>query len=122
LARTLKKIAFLAIAVFLAGRSLAIIDFLLRTSPLQLGHAQALFLNLCIAGVFAFPGFVFPTSSLLGDWYYRVRRPQALQRLYAMLGVDYFRSLVIFFLGHRPQSEEIFRRYPVWPRWPGFPG
>ena len=110
---TLKKVAFLGIAVFLVERSLAIIDFLLRTSPGQLGQAEtvllALFLNLCITGVFAFPGFVFPTSYLLGEWYYAIRWPGALERLYSVLGVSYFRSLLMFFFwGIRRNRERYF--------------
>jgi hypothetical protein len=98
---TLKKIAFLAIAAFLVERSLGIMEFLLGADPGQLGQLEtfllALFLNLCITGIFAFPGFVFPTSSLLGDWYYAIRRPDVLERLYTVLGVAYFRSLLMFF-------------------------
>ena len=108
-----KKIAFLAIAAFLVERSLRIMEFLLRADPGQLGQVEtfliALFLNLCITGIFAFPGFVFPTSSLLGDWYYAIRRPDALERLYTVLGVSYFRSLLmIFFWGIHGNRKKYF--------------
>jgi hypothetical protein len=110
---TLKKIAFLAMAAFLVERSLGIMGFLLDAGPGQLGQVEtfllALFLNLCITGIFAFPGFVFPTSSLLGDWYYTIRWPSALQRLYDGLGVSYFRSLLmVLFWGIGRNREKYF--------------
>ena len=110
---TVKKVAFVGIAVFLVERSLGIMEFLLRTNTGQLGQAEtiliALFLNLCITGVFAFPGFVFPTSSLLGEWYYAIRWPGALGRLYSVLGVSYFRSLLMFFFwGMRRNRRKYF--------------
>ncbi len=110
---TLKKIAFPLIALFLVDRSGKLMMFLFRTSPGQLDAVEtflvALFLNLCITGIFAFPGFVLPTNELLGEWYYAIRRPRALIRAYDVLGVRYFRSLLMYcFWGLRRNRAKYF--------------
>lgn len=87
--------------------------YLLRAGPGELRFPEsfliALFLNLCITGVFAFPGFIFPTSSLLGEWYYAIRWPRTLVRVYTLLGIPYFRSLLmVLYWGKRRNRERYF--------------
>lgn len=113
MASFLKKVVYLAIAIFLADRSLELMAYLLGAVPGALQFPEtflmALFLNLCITGVFAFPGFVFPTSSLLGEEYYAIRWPRALERAYTLLGVPWFRSLLMrFFWGKRRNREKYY--------------
>jgi len=68
-------------------------------SPEQLNDVEvwlyAYLLSLFITGVFAFPGFVFPTGNILPDGYYRIHNPKRLMRIYDLLGVQCFRLFLL---------------------------
>jgi hypothetical protein len=63
-------------------------------------------LNLFVTGIFAFPGFVFPTGQLLPAAYYQVRNPQMLNRVYNLLGVEYFRKLLLLVFWGREKNRK----------------
>lgn len=97
-----KKILFSLFSLFLVYRSYILLGSLNRM-PEQPGNLIGIFfiaflLNLYITGVFAFPGFVFPTHKLLGASYFQVRNPKSLKNLYDKLGVEGFRKLLIKFI------------------------
>jgi hypothetical protein len=69
----------------------------------------AFLINLFETGIFALPGFVFPTNRLLAASYYKVKNPQRLTRLYRLLGVKYFKNGLLFlYWGHRKQRKKYF--------------
>ncbi len=94
-----KKILFPLISLFLAYRSVELVRMF--STPAAEGFSilviflLAVALNLFITGVFAFVGFAYPSSRLLPDAYYRIGNPKALQELYRLLGLKYFRTLLL---------------------------
>jgi len=72
--------------------------------------ALAFLLNLFITGVFAFTGFVFPTSKLLPTSYYRIYNPSLLKKSYSFLFVSVFRkALLLFFWGSQKNRKKYFK-------------
>lgn len=66
-------------------------------------------LNLFITGVFAFPGFVFLTNKLLPDSYYQVKHPKQLIIIYNVLGVKFFKWLLLaFYWGRKKNRKNYF--------------
>lgn len=88
-----------------------IVSLVNAKQELNLGVAVLIgfLLNLFITGIFAFPGFVFPTHRLLPKAYYTVRNPVLLKRVYRALGITYFRVfLMVFFWGRAKQRATFF--------------
>jgi hypothetical protein len=87
-----KQVAFTCFSLFLMWQSYGIVEGLFAIQPRH--WAVTLFVawavNMMVTGVFAFAGFAFPTERLLPDRYYRIARPQRLQRIYRMLRVEWF--------------------------------
>ena len=52
-------------------------------------------INLFITGIFAFSGFAFPTQRLLPKSYYNITHPKKLKKIYKVLGIDFFRQLLL---------------------------
>lgn len=94
-----KKIIFPLISLFLAYRSVELVRMF--STPAADGFSLlvifllAVALNLFITGVFAFVGFVYPSSRLLPDAYYRIGDRRAIQTIYRLLGLKYFRTLLL---------------------------
>ncbi len=65
----------------------------------------AFLVNLFVTGVFAFPGFVFPTHRLLGKSYYKLRNTKLLQRIYRIMGVSVFRKLLLVLFWVQPKGN-----------------
>ncbi len=66
-------------------------------------------LTLFITGVFAFIGFAYPSSRILPDKYYEIRNPQVLNSISTLLGVKYFRFLLLFaFWGRGKNRKKYF--------------
>jgi hypothetical protein len=66
-------------------------------------------LTLFMTGIFAFPGFAFPTSNVLSHTYYRIRKPKVLKQIYKTLGMKYFRVLLlILFWGRKSNQLKFF--------------
>lgn len=111
--KNFKKILFPIFSLFLIYRSIELIKNLLSADPGGFNGAQSLFvaflLTLFITGIFAFPGFVYPTHKLVPASYYRIRRPKRLNRIYRVLGIHYFRYLLLlFFWGHKKNRKKYF--------------
>lgn len=109
----LKKAVFTAFSIFLMYRSYELVSVLLKRDLTQLGVGQEVFfailLNVFITGVFAFPGFVFPTNKLLPNGFYLIKHPVALTQLYALLKVDWFRKgLLLVFWGKKGNRKRYF--------------
>lgn len=69
----------------------------------------AYLLTLFVTGVFAFPGFVFPTNRILPASYYIVTNPKTVSKLYRVLGVKYFRAmLMLLFWGQKKNKAKFF--------------
>jgi hypothetical protein len=55
----------------------------------------SILINLFITGIFAFIGFAYPSSRLLPESYYRITNPEALTSIYNLVGVKYFRMMLL---------------------------
>ena len=105
--RILKKILFSAFAIFLCVQSL------LRSAPENYSILESFVVSflLClfVTGIFAFPGFVFQTHRILGAKFYTLKNPKNLKRIYKLLGVKYFRNiLMLLFWGIRKNRKKFF--------------
>ena len=111
--KLLKIILFLGFSLFLIYQSFLLIAGVLKNEIQNFTILQCLTLsfliNLFITGIFAFPGFVLPTSKLLGKSYYQIRSPRKLIALYRYLGVDAFRKiLLVLFWGKKKNRLKCF--------------
>ncbi len=109
----LKKILFPLISVFLFYRSVDLMNSLIVSDPGSLNMLEstlvAFLLTLFITGVFAFPGFAYPTNILLVSNYYKLKNPDKLIQIYKILGVNYFRIfLLITFWGRNKNRKKYF--------------
>ena len=77
--------------------------------PLGYDFLIAYIIALFGTGIFAFVGFAYPTSKLIGRSYYRLRNPKQLQFWYRLLGLAYFRKfLMLFFWGSKKNRKKYF--------------
>ena len=66
-------------------------------------------LILFITGVFAFIGFAYPSSRILSDSYYEIKSPKVLNSISKVLGIKYFRLLLLFaFWGRKNNRKKYF--------------
>jgi len=56
---------------------------------------SAIAFNLLITGAVAFLGFVYPTSRILSNSYYKIKNHETLNLCYKRLGVDFFRLFLL---------------------------
>ena len=107
---SVKKVLYVLMAVFLGLQSYRLVTDFLRFTPERFTLAEMVFvaflLNLFVTGVFAFPGFVFPTHRLLGKSYYKLRNTKLLQRIYRIMGVSVFRKLLLVFFWGKPKNRQ----------------
>lgn len=108
-----KKIVFSFLSIFLAFRSYEMIRGLLAVNSNGLTVFEsvilAFLLSAFLTGIFAFPGFVFATSKLLPDSYYRIRNPNFLKRMYGFLGLAFFKQILLFaFWGKEKHRKKYF--------------
>jgi hypothetical protein len=69
----------------------------------------AFLINLFVTGIFAFPGFVFPTSHVMPKNYWIPRHPQQLNALFATLNVNTYKSiLVLLFWGRKSNQKKYY--------------
>ena len=111
--KNLKKILFPIFSLFLAYRSIELMKILIGSNPDEFSQIEAIIisflLTLFITGVFAFIGFAYPSSRLLSYAYYEVKNPKALNSLYKLLGIKYFRALLLFiFWGRKNNRKKYF--------------
>jgi len=107
----LKKVIFTLFAVFLLWQSFELVSKLMPSEVLDVSKSlvNAFLINLYITGIFAFPGFVFPTHKLIGSAYYKLRNPKVLKKIYWMLGVSYFRKILLaVFWGKKKNKSKFF--------------
>ena len=70
---------------------------------------NSLMLNVSITGIFAFPGFVLPTSKILSASYCDIKRPALLRAVYKYMGVAAFRrTLMAAFWGKKRNRTKYF--------------
>lgn len=110
--KIIKQILFSLLSLFLLYFSFTTLRQIVAFGPEQLGFKSSLFLgfiiNLCVTGIFAFPGFVFPTNKALPENYYIIKNPSMLIHWYKALGVKYFQKLLIIFFWGKKTIEKSF--------------
>ena len=104
----LKKILFPLFSIFLLYQCYSIlsIDFGDYSLSKFWQFVLAFLFNLFLTGVFAFTGFVFPTSKLLPENFYKIHNPQLLKKWYTILKVNYFRKLLLLFFWGSPKNRK----------------
>lgn len=109
-----KKILFSVFAIFLGFQSWKLLLIILvyrdeNNMMLPESLIYAFLINLFLTGVFAFPGFVFPTHRLLPKAFYLVSNPVLVTKLYTWFGVKHFRILLMLaFWGKQKNKEKFF--------------
>ena len=109
----MKKVFFTSLSLFLIYRSYDLLLLLWHDESTTNSHLKlllvAFLINLFETGIFAFLGFAYPTSRLLGSSYYDVKHPKRVERLYQLLAVDYFKKALLFaYWGHPKQRQKYF--------------
>lgn len=108
-----KKILFPLFSIFLLYQSFVLMRILLSNSPQDYSFFQSLLLafllSLFVTGIFAFVGFVFPTFKLLPSTYYQIKHAKSLLKWSKLLGINYFRFLLLlFFWGRKKNRKKYF--------------
>ena len=101
------------ISIFLFYQSVELVISLHNVDPSQLRWVEitiiSFILNLFITGIFAFLGFAFLTSGILPNSYYRIKNSKNLTFIYKVLGVEYFKVLLLkFFWGKEKNRKRYF--------------
>ncbi|MFY0674442.1 MAG: hypothetical protein JXQ87_13655 [Bacteroidia bacterium] len=111
----IRKIIFTALSVFLIYQTINTHLALLKVWSNDTGFSLiseffiAGFLALCITGVFAFPGFCFPTHKLIWPKYFEVKNEKRLTKVYNALGIKYFRKfLMLAYWGKEKNRNHFF--------------
>ena len=109
----IKKLLLTLASIFLAYRSLELLRFLELTNPIQFSWigviAFSFALNLFVTGVFALLGFAFLTNQILPNSYYKIKNSENLALTYQVLGVEYFKMLLLkFFWGKEKNRKKYF--------------
>ena len=93
----IKKIGFSIMSLFLIWQ---ISKLLVNLSDFNyLGYFATILLawiiSLSVTGIFAFPGFVFPTEKMLSKRYYEIHNPRKLKSTFKFLKLEYFRTILL---------------------------
>ena len=107
----LKKILFILFAIFLIyityGNILTI-----NKSTANISNFKAIlfgvYFTICVTGIFAFLGFVFPTYKFLPDAYYKIRNSVFLKKVYSIFGVHYFSKAVVSIFYNKKKIKETY--------------
>lgn len=119
--KVLKTFLFLFFAAFLFDKTIELFYSVYSINPINLDVFTSLFLavliNLFVTGIFAFTGFVLPTSKILPSAYYRVNSPKKVIFWYDFLQVKYFTHFLLWvFWGAKKKPKEVLQwkkiRYP----------
>ncbi|MEQ9352789.1 MAG: hypothetical protein RJQ00_09425 [Vicingaceae bacterium] len=104
----IKKILFPLFSIFLIYQCYSIlsIDFSNQTISNFWQFVLAFLFNLFLTGVFAFTVFVFPTSKLLPENFYKIHNPRLLKKCYTILKVNFFRKLLLLFFWGSPKYRK----------------
>ncbi|MDX8338562.1 hypothetical protein SLH46_05175 [Draconibacterium sp. IB214405] len=108
-----KKIGLPLLGLFLLYRTVDLLRDLSAQEPTGYSAIEtvvlAFLLTLFITGVFALPGFAFPTNKILPNSYYRINNTGSLRHSYRFLGLKYYRYLLlIFFWGQKKNRTKYF--------------
>lgn len=110
--KTVKKIIFSLFSVFLIYRVIDLLRLLMLSQPQNFDllddFVYSLLLTLFITGIFAFPGFAYPTHKLLPESYYRLKNPQRLEYFHKLLGVNYFNLFLMIYWGRKKNRIKYF--------------
>lgn len=111
--KVLTKILFLSFSAFLIFQSYQLMMDLFSSKPEDLNTQETIFasflMNLFITGIFAFPGFAFPTNKILQSNYYRLKNTKQLLQVYNMLGIGIYRKfLLVVFWGRKKNRLKYF--------------
>lgn len=111
--KNLKRIILPIFSLFLIYRTIELISYLNSNKPNEFSILETVvisfLLTLFITGIFAFIGFAYPTNRLLPESYYKIKNPKLLEYLYKLLGLKYFRAiLLITFWGKKNNRKKYF--------------
>lgn len=108
----LKKVFFTFLSILLVYNAINFSGLFMKLSPLEFSSlaiiVSAAAFNLLITGVFAFLGFVYPTSKLLPKSYYRLKNEAQLNSLYKWLGVKGFRVFLLLTFYRKKENKKYF--------------
>jgi len=108
----LKKIFFPILSLILSYNTYNLVTVFSKLSPEEFSLLaiimSAIAFNLMITGALAFLGFVYPTSKLLPNSYYQIKRPKVLNTLYKWIGVEYFRMLLLITFYRNADNKKYF--------------
>lgn len=71
---------------------------------------SAISLNFLITGAVAFLGFVYPTSRILSNSYYKIKNTETLNLCYKWLGIDFFRLFLLKTFYRKRNNKKYFNR------------
>ena len=107
---TLKKILFPLFSLFLCYRSIELMRNLILSEPNTYSNIEILtisfLLTIFITGVFAFIGFAYPSSNILSNRYYEIKNPKVLNYISKVLGIKYFRFLLLIIFWGRTNNQK----------------
>ena len=109
----LKKILFPIFSLLLVWQTVEILKQVMASAPNDFSTRETLLVAFLLAlystGIFAFTGFAYPTGNSLPAAYYKIKNPKRLKKVYQLLGVRYFRVLLlVFFWGHKKNARKYF--------------
>lgn len=109
----LKKILFPFFSIFLTFQSYELLRNLMASNPEDILLVESLKISflftLFVTGVFAFTGFAYSTYKVLPNSYYKIRNENALNTAHKILGVDYFKRILLFvFWGRKKNRKKYF--------------
>lgn len=108
-----KKILFPAFSIFLVYQTIELLKMFdnqkAENFSITVTFLLAFALNLFITGIFAFVGFAFSSSSILPRSYYKIRNNKRLNLMCNVMGVKYFRAMLLFaFWGKEKNRKKFF--------------
>ncbi len=108
-----KKIVFPLFSIFLIYRSIDLLRQLYYSAPIDFSFGEliliALLITLFVTGIFAFPGFAFPTSRVMPNRYWIPKNTARLNKIFNLLGVNIFKSiLVLLFWGRKGNRKKYY--------------
>ena len=108
----LKKIFFTILSLILSYNTYKLVTVFSKLRPEEFSLLaiimSAIAFNLMITGALAFLGFIYPTSKLLPNSYYQIKRPKMLNTLYRWIGVEYFRMLLLITFYRNADNKKYF--------------
>jgi hypothetical protein len=106
----IKKLLFSLFSIFLAYRSMELLNLLIHTNATEFSWVAilgiSLVLNLLMIGVLSFLGFVYKTNTLLPSSYYQIKNSKSLTIIYKRLGIKFFKALLLkVFFGKKNRKK-----------------